>query len=148
MWKADPESIRILDVRTPEEYWFVGHAPMARNIPLSFVTRQWDADKRAYVMQPNADFVAQVKEHYQPTDTLLIVCRSGDRSKKALDLLAKEGFQNAYNVRDGMEGETVRDPESVFQGKRMKNGWKNAGLPWTCELDPELVYRGGGADQP
>ncbi len=27
-----------------------------------------------------------------------------------------------------------------FDGKRMKNGWKNSGAPWTYELDPELMY--------
>ena len=33
MWLADKNKIKILDVRTPEEYIFVGHAPMAHNIP-------------------------------------------------------------------------------------------------------------------
>ena len=33
------------DVRNPEEYIFVGHAEMARNIPLLFVKYQWDAEK-------------------------------------------------------------------------------------------------------
>ena len=28
MWKADPDRISIIDVRTPEEYIFVGHAEM------------------------------------------------------------------------------------------------------------------------
>jgi thioredoxin 1 len=28
----------------------------------------------------------------------------------------------------------------VFHGKRMKNGWKNSGLPWTYDLDPKLMY--------
>ena len=29
MWQADPENVTILDVRTPEEFLFVGHPPMA-----------------------------------------------------------------------------------------------------------------------
>ncbi len=33
MWKAEPEKVHILDVRTLEEYYFVGHAAMATNIP-------------------------------------------------------------------------------------------------------------------
>ena len=45
MWKADPEGVSIIDVRTPEEYIFVGHAPMARNIPLGFIEYQWDAEE-------------------------------------------------------------------------------------------------------
>ena len=35
-----------------------------------------------------------------------------------------------------MEGSRVHDAESVFDGMRMTNGWKNAGLPWTYEIDP------------
>ncbi len=45
-----------------------------------------------------------------------------------------------YHIIDGVEGDTVNDPESVFHGKRMKNGWKKSGLPWTCDLDPALMY--------
>ena len=45
MWKADPDGVTIIDVRTPEEYIFVGHAPMARNIPLVFIKYQWDAEE-------------------------------------------------------------------------------------------------------
>ena len=37
MWKTDPKRINILDVRTPEEYVFVGHPEMARNIPIVFL---------------------------------------------------------------------------------------------------------------
>ena len=36
MWQANPEEVRILDVRTFEEYIFGGHAEMARNVPLVF----------------------------------------------------------------------------------------------------------------
>ena len=35
-WRADPENITVLDVRTTEEYLFIGHAPMAWNVPLMF----------------------------------------------------------------------------------------------------------------
>ena len=29
----------------------------------------------------------------------------------------------------GMEGDPVKDPDSVFVGQRLKNGWKNSGVP-------------------
>jgi rhodanese-related sulfurtransferase len=70
-------------------------------------------------------------------DAILVSCRSGGRSAIAINQLAAAGFTNAYNILDGMEGSTVDDPESVFDGMRMKNGWKNSGLPWTYDLDPE-----------
>jgi hypothetical protein len=55
----------------------------------------------------------------------------------AINQLAAAGFTSAYNILDGMEGSRVADPDSVFDGMRMKNGWKNSGLPWTYDLDPE-----------
>jgi hypothetical protein len=39
-WKAAPDKVNIIDVRTPEEFAFVGHPEMAWNIPLAFVTYQ------------------------------------------------------------------------------------------------------------
>ncbi len=33
-WKANPDHVTIVDVRTPEEYVYVGHAPMALNLPV------------------------------------------------------------------------------------------------------------------
>ena len=139
MWKTKPERINILDVRTPEEYVFIGHAEIARNIPLVFVKHQWDADKNEFVIEPNPYFISDVKNLFAPTDTLLVICRSGSRSAQAVNALAKAGFVNVYNIIDGMEGDKVDDPESVFYGKRMRNGWKNSGLPWTYDVNPELI---------
>jgi len=138
-WKADPKQVKILDVRTPEEYVFVGHPAMAWNVPAMLQTYQWDASARKLPMKPNPDFEAQAKKLFKPSDTLLVMCRSGGRSAKAVDRLAEAGFKQVYNIIDGMEGDTVDDPESVFHGKRMKNGWKNSGLPWTYDLDPERM---------
>jgi hypothetical protein len=39
-------------------------------------------------------------------------------------------------ILDGMEGAKVKDPDSVFDGMRLKNGWKDSGLPWTYEINP------------
>jgi rhodanese-related sulfurtransferase len=139
MWKADPEKVRILDVRTTEEFLFVGHPPMAWNIPAFLQSYLWDADKRQFPMLPNPDFVSQVKEAFDTDDVLLVTCRSGPRGCLAVNKLATAGFKNAYNIIDGIEGDMVTDSENVFCGHRMKNGWINSGLPWTCEIVPERV---------
>ncbi len=139
-WKADPGKVKVLDVRTPEEYMFVGHPEMAWNIPFLFVTHQWDDENNMYVLKLNQEFVVQVKEWAKPKDTLLVMCRSGDRSAKAVDALAKAGFTNVFTIFDGMEGDTVKDPENLYDGKRMKNGWKNSGLPWTYKVDRERAW--------
>ena len=140
MWKADPEKVKILDVRTPEEYVFIGHPEMALNIPLFFPKYEWHEDRRRYDVEANDDFMADVQELLSPDDTILAMCRSGGRSAWAVNMLAQAGYQNVYNIFDGMEGDMVNDPESAYHGKRMKNGWKNAGLPWTYDLDPALVW--------
>ncbi|MHB0954837.1 MAG: rhodanese-like domain-containing protein [Pirellulaceae bacterium] len=139
-WKADPQKVKILDVRTPEEYAFVGHAEMAWNVPLLFMAYEWDAEKNRPVMKRNPDFMARVKETFVQEDTILVICRSGQRSKIVCDMLAEGGFKRAYNVVDGMEGDAVRNPGRPDVGKRTLNGWKNAGLPWTYEIDAKLIY--------
>lgn len=146
-WKTDPEGVKILDVRTMEEYVFVGHAPMAWNIPFALQTHEWDPERQHFSMQPNPDFVSEVSSLARPEDTIFVVCRSGGRSAKAVNALAKAGFTRAYTIVDGMEGDTVKDPGSVFHGKRMRNGWKNEGLPWTYELEWEHMLI-PGADAP
>ena len=137
-WKAAPDMVKVIDVRTPEEYAFVGHAEMAWNIPVAFVQYQRKDGKTEYGARPNPDFVAEVKKRTQPTDTLLLMCRSGGRSAMAINQLADAGFKNVYNITDGFEGDKVDDPGSVFFGKRMRNGWKNS-VPWTYGIDPEKI---------
>ena len=38
------------------------------------------------------------------------------------------------------EGDKVKDPQSPNHGKRMKDGWRISNLPWTYDLDVNLVY--------
>ena len=137
-WEAAPDKVKLIDVRTPEEYAFVGHPDTAWNIPLAFVTYQRKNGKTEYGPKWNADFVAEVKRLAGLNDTLLVMCRSGDRSAKAVNELAAAGFKNAYTVTDGFEGDKVKDAGSVFNGKRMRNGWKNS-APWVYDIDPEKI---------
>ena len=132
-FSADPDSVHILDVRTPGEYIFVGHAPMAVNIPLRFLSPGITVRNRP-VMPPNDHFVAEVEKRYRKTDTILVMCRSGGRSAAAVNMLAEAGFLHVYNVTDGFEGEADKN------GHRTIDGWKNSGIPWTYELNPGLVY--------
>jgi rhodanese-related sulfurtransferase len=138
-WKAEPEKVSIVDVRTPEEYLFIGHPPMAWKIPVAVQTYEWDAAKEQFPMKLLPDFVSRVKEVATPDDTLMVMCRSGGRSAIAANMLAKAGFTHVHNIVDGMEGDTVEDSESVFVGQRMKNGWKNSGCPWTYTLTPDRL---------
>ena len=77
----------IIDVRTPEEY-ADGHIENAVNI-----------DFRA------DDFEDRISE-LDKDKTYVIYCRSGVRSAGALDVMEQLGFNEAYNVLEGIIGWT------------------------------------------
>lgn len=134
MWQADPENVFILDVRTPEEYLFVGHPPMAWKIPVASQSYEWDEDKKQYSLKPLFDFSSRVSGVAKLDATLLVMCRSGGRSAIACNMLAQAGFTQAHNIIDGMEGDGHGDSESTPQG-----GWKDSDCPWTKKLTPERM---------
>lgn len=138
-WKATPDKVKIIDVRTPEEYLFVGHPDMAWKIPVATQSYEWDAEKKQFPMKPLMDFPARVSQVAKPDDTLMVMCRSGGRSAIAANFLAKAGFKNVHNIIDGMEGDANGDSETVAQALPLKDGWKNSGCPWTKKLTPERM---------
>jgi rhodanese-related sulfurtransferase len=138
-WLAEPDKVKIIDVRTVEEYLFVGHPTMAWKIPFADQIDSWDAEKGKYPMNPLIDFAARVSEVAKPDDMLFVMCRSGGRSAIAANFLAKAGFTNVYNVIDGMEGDANADSDGVAQAQPLKDGWKNSGCPWTKKLTPERM---------
>jgi rhodanese-related sulfurtransferase len=140
MWQKDPEKIKILDCRSPEEFAVVGHAPMAYNIPNMFMTYRWNPKKNDYLWKENPRFIKEVKKTFKPTDTIVVMCRSGNRSPKAVEKMVKAGYKNLYEIREGFEGGKVKDKNDPNYGKRAKNGWRLAGLPWTYALDTNLIY--------
>jgi rhodanese-related sulfurtransferase len=145
MWQADPDHVHLLDVRTFEEYVFGGHVEFAKNVPLVFP--RFNPEGPAMPGRPpgcsgelNPDFVPAVQQVCPPTDTVLVMCTTGGRGAMAVNLLAQAGFTTVYNIVTGFEGDRVDDPGSVFHGKHMRNGWKNAGLPWGYDFHPDLMW--------
>jgi hypothetical protein len=120
---------------------------MAWNVPIAFVTYESKGGKFVYGHKVNTAFVEQVRGLAKPDDVLLLTCRSGGRGAMAVNALAAAGFTKAYNIVDGIEGDLVKDPESVYNGKRMKNGWKNS-APWGYTIDPERIILQEGAAGP
>ena len=138
-WSADPDKVMILDVRTPEEWLFVGHAAGAWKVPIATQSYEWDAATGMFPVKLTPDFVARVQTVAEPDDTIMAICRAGARSAIAANLLGQAGFTKVYNVIDGMEGDAVKDLDSIFFGQRMHSGWKNSGSPWTYDLTPDRM---------
>ena len=134
---ADRSKVLFIDVRTPGEVMFVG-APSEIDANVPFVDfalpPAWDEKNNRLLLVRNDAFVAKVAQRLKAkslslSDQVIVMCRSGDRSSKAVDELARAGFANAWSVIDGFEGDASAD------GRRNVNGWRNSGLPWTYKLD-------------
>lgn len=80
-----PHGVRIIDVREPHEFsGDLGHLPRAENVPTSAL--------------------AQTAEAWDREGPLLMVCRSGRRSRAACEKLSDMGFSNVTNLAGGMMG--------------------------------------------
>ena len=121
----------IVDVRPPEERASVGYPPMSISIPAQVLVRATGFGSSAARMVDNPDFVRLMRQRFKPEDSIVLMCRSGNRSAAAARRLAAAGFMNVYNMVDGFEGDMETSPGSPGYGTRSKNGWRNAKLPWT-----------------
>ncbi len=142
---ANMDKTLFVDIRTPSELNYLGAATvMDAHVPLVFMdTTGWDDKKHRYKRAKNKNFVADIdaalkKKGLGKSDTVILMCRSGKRSASAVNMLADKGYTKVYSVVDGYEGDKVKEGEN--KGKRMKNGWKNSGLPWTYSLDKDYMY--------
>ena len=134
-YRAAPDKVKIIDVRTPEEFMWVGHAPIAWKIPFVAVTYQWDAGKKQFPVHPLPDFLARVRQVATPDDTLMVMCRSGGRAAMAINLLAQAGFKKVYNIIDGMEGDAVEGPGQSLQRAAAEERLEERGLSVDVRTD-------------
>jgi rhodanese-related sulfurtransferase len=142
MMKKDPDHTFLVDCRTRAEYQFVGHPVGAYNIPLRFLSDE--AGEKGYVEVANPDFGKELLARFNPeSDTLIVLCRSGNRSCTACNEAVKAGFkeETVFNMMGGFEGGKNKNQDSIFYGKRWAGGWKLEGLPWTYAMDPGTMYR-------
>jgi len=112
--KQNPNSI-FVDCRSEMEYLFVGHPAGAILVP-------WNDGPNWEV---NPDFVAHVKKAASVDRSIVLICRSGNRSLDAGRALEEAGFTHVYNVLHGFEGELDENHH-----RNAKTGWRYDGLPW------------------
>ncbi|MDH5612354.1 MAG: rhodanese-like domain-containing protein [Gammaproteobacteria bacterium] len=113
----------LIDVRSSMEYLFVGHPVGAIHIP-------W-IDEPDWVV--NMSFVTDIRklilggvaENSDEGVPIILICRSGKRSKEAGMKLIEAGFTKVYNIDEGFEGELDEQHHRSTIG-----GWRYHGLPW------------------
>jgi rhodanese-related sulfurtransferase len=143
--KKHGEKALFVDLRTPEEGLFVGVPDgLDGSTPFGLMDYgKWNEKQSTYHRGPNPDFLGQFEmwvlgKGVEKNDPIVLICRSGDRSALGADLLARHGYTNVWSVVDGFEGDRAK--EGPNKGKRTVNGWKNAGLPWSYNLDKAKVH--------
>lgn len=121
--QTNPRAV-LVDVRSTMEFLFVGH-------PVGAVHIAW-IDEPSWTVNP--DFVTQVRKLMlggaacaEDADCapVILICRSGKRSREAGRALLEAGFRAVYNVEDGFEGDLDEHHHRSTRG-----GWRHHGLPW------------------
>jgi rhodanese-related sulfurtransferase len=140
------EKAYLVDVRTRAEVAYLG-MPTVADAHIPYVEHPedapWDDKNRRFKLDVNSDFGPELGRRLSAKglgkdDTVILMCRSGDRSARAANLLSQLGYTKVYTVVDGYEGDAA--PDGPQKGQRIVNGWKNAKLPWTYQLDKEKLY--------
>lgn len=114
----------LIDIRSSMEFLFVGHPVGAVHIP-------W-IDEPDWDINPN--FVAEIRklllggavcEEGETCAPIILICRSGKRSKQAGHCLLDANLTNVYHINEGFEGEL----NDIHQRSSL-GGWRYHGLPW------------------
>ncbi len=112
----------LVDCRTSSEWQFVGF-PDLYSLNKKTVFIEWLCLPN---MVFNENFLDDIKKsEISPNDKIILICRTGSRSKSAAEYLTTNGFKLCYNCLDGFEG--VHD-QNEHRGK--VSGWKFSNLPW------------------
>jgi rhodanese-related sulfurtransferase len=123
MTKADASCL-LIDIRSSMEFLFVGH-------PIGAVHVAW-IDEPDWIVNPH--FVTEVRqlilggavcEEDKGCAPIILICRSGKRSKEAGEQLIQADLQNVYHIDEGFEGELDEHHQRSSTG-----GWRFRGLPW------------------
>jgi len=109
-----PDAV-FIDCRSEWEFLFVGHPLGAILIPW-YEGENWDLNPR---------FLGEVRIAASLNRPVVLICRSGNRSREAGAFLEQHGFPDVYNVLFGFEGEL-----DEHHRRSTKNGWRFDGLRW------------------
>lgn len=123
LMQDEPRAV-LVDIRSTMEYLFVGH-------PTGAVHVAW-IDEPEWTVNPH--FVTDIRKlllggvvcnNEAGCAPVILICRSGKRSKEAGKALLESGIQNVYHVSTGFEGDL-----DEHHHRSTLNGWRHDGLPW------------------
>ncbi len=146
MKMAKGDQVLFVDVRDPIEIMFTGFTDVVDiNIPFLIANRfKWHPKKPNFLMAKNPGFEQGIARALQARGLsketpVILMCRSGGtRGAPSAMMLWGKGYSQVYVVTDGFEGGKIKKGDK--KNWRLKNGWKNAGLPWSYKLNKEKMH--------
>ena len=102
-----------VDVRSEPEFE-AGHVPGALNVPL--------LNQGPGGLVPNPEFLSIMQQAFGLGERLVVGCKAGGRSKKAVDQLTAAGFTDLSDMSAGWDGSRDAFGQVV-------PGWSKRGLP-------------------
>jgi len=122
MMQANP-AVTLIDVRSDMEFLMIGHPKGAVNV--SWIDApDWTVDA-AFVANVRKALLGRVAGRDRSSPPLLLICRSGNRSRDAARMLAQEGLVDIHVIEGGFEG-----PLDDEHHRNTIAGWRFEGLPW------------------
>ena len=123
MMESDPRTT-LIDIRSTMEYLFVGHPKGA--VHISWIDEpEWTVDPHFVTRVREVMLGGAVCDIEEGCAPVILICRSGKRSKEAGNALLAAGLRNIYHVDEGFEGDLDENHQRSTTG-----GWRYHGLPW------------------
>jgi len=122
----EKEGYVYVDVRSVPEFE-QGHPAGAYNVPLLHMGPGG--------MTPNPDFIGVMEKSFPRDAKLVVGCKAGVRSAKAVALLLAAGFTRLVDQRCGFEG-------SPDASGGIDPGWRPRGLPVSASGPADRSYEG------
>lgn len=112
-------SVLLLDVRTEAERDWIGTVMVPEG---QYAEIQWSMYPSG---ETNPDFLRHLELVATRNRIVLILCRSGVRSRHAARLATEAGYLHCYDILEGFEGD-----KNDLGHRKTIGGWCVAGLPW------------------
>ena len=106
----------LIDVRSSYEWKNIG-TPDLHDVNKNVLLIEWPFVINEIFIK---SYYSKLINHFNYSDNLMFICKSGLRSMQAAKIAQKFGFLNIANIIDGFEGNGLG-----------QMGWKLNDLPWT-----------------
>ncbi len=122
--QSDPRAV-LLDIRSTMEFLFVGHPKGA--VHLAWIDEpDWEVNPHFVTEARKLMLGGKISDREGGSAPIILICRSGKRSKEAGKALIEAGFSDVYDVNEGFEGDLDEHHQRGTLG-----GWRYHKLPWT-----------------